>query len=310
METISELESRIRDLINHPRKQHLLLKDRAKWLKLCSSLDVIGDTELAMESYLQMEEVSDNGEKYLLLYGILQVLFVQQDAVVHLMESLNLPYSPEQALNQIRDIRNNSTGHPTKRGNDKAFNFIIRVSMSYSAFELMTLYSDGRDNFTSVKAFELINAQRLSLNKALREAVMKLEQEEREHREKHRDKKLAEAFPDSLRYYYEKIVESISWDRPNEFGAMHVELVADAMSKFKLRLKERGPLETYDSVTQLTALIEYPISELKRFFTQPDISKLNDDDAYIFLVFIRKNIDELLDIAKEIDEEYESDQIS
>ena len=55
---------------------------------LCSSLDAIGDTELAIEAYLagetQSQELEQNaktlkdaGYLYLSLYGILQVLFAQ-----------------------------------------------------------------------------------------------------------------------------------------------------------------------------------------------------------------------------------------
>jgi len=52
MENIANLESEIRDLINQPRKKHFLLMDSAQWYQLCSSMDVIGDTELAIDAYL------------------------------------------------------------------------------------------------------------------------------------------------------------------------------------------------------------------------------------------------------------------
>src|SRR5512135_3253506 len=97
MKTIHELESEIRDIINSPRKQAALLRNHSTWGMLCSSLDVIGDTECALAAYLagsNLEEVKrgdyliESGNLYLTLYGVLQVLFVQQDAVSHLHESL------------------------------------------------------------------------------------------------------------------------------------------------------------------------------------------------------------------------------
>lgn len=49
--SISDLESRIRDLINEPRTQYALLKKKDLWEQLCSSLDVMGDTELAIAAF-------------------------------------------------------------------------------------------------------------------------------------------------------------------------------------------------------------------------------------------------------------------
>lgn len=81
MKTIEQLETEIRDFINNPRKQSLLLKDSTVWNKLCSALDVTGDTELAINAYISAINVNSDGEAYLIVYGILQVLLVQQDAV-------------------------------------------------------------------------------------------------------------------------------------------------------------------------------------------------------------------------------------
>jgi len=103
MNSIPELEEQIRNFINSPRKQYTLLQDRADWNKLCSSLDVVGDTELAIDAYMgSINESATDGQKYLILYGILQVLFVQQDAVKHMIEALGLQHEEDPILNHIR----------------------------------------------------------------------------------------------------------------------------------------------------------------------------------------------------------------
>ena len=48
---ISEVATRIRAFINSARKQHELLKDSTAWNQPGSSLDVIGDIELAFNAY-------------------------------------------------------------------------------------------------------------------------------------------------------------------------------------------------------------------------------------------------------------------
>jgi len=125
MKTISELEQEIRDFVTSPRKRAIVERDLADWGKLVSSLDVIGDTEKAFDSYLNSKEPRNFGEKYLLIYGVLQALYIQSDAVAHLHEALDLTYAHDAEIYKIREIRNDSSGHPTKRGQKgkgRAFN--------------------------------------------------------------------------------------------------------------------------------------------------------------------------------------------
>ena len=139
--SLNERISKIRDLINSSRKQHQLLQDSALWYMLCSCMDTIADTEEALESFLKKDtDSSDKGRNYLRIYGALQALFVQQEAVENLHEALKIPYTEDASLEKIRHIRIDAAGHPTKRGNKKAFNFITRLTLSAQEFHLMTLY--------------------------------------------------------------------------------------------------------------------------------------------------------------------------
>ena len=90
MTRIQDLEDQIRELVNAPRKHRAVSEDSAAYHKLCSCLDVIGDAELAFLAY---EEVSDDprpGSSYILVYGFLQALVLQQDAVRNLYDALGL----------------------------------------------------------------------------------------------------------------------------------------------------------------------------------------------------------------------------
>jgi len=81
MARIEGLEERIRRFINAPRKHLAIFRDRAEYHKLCSCLDVIGDTELAFRAHEAMPDTVPPGSSYILAYGFLQALFLQQDAV-------------------------------------------------------------------------------------------------------------------------------------------------------------------------------------------------------------------------------------
>ncbi|MGC2236664.1 MAG: hypothetical protein WA584_10915 [Pyrinomonadaceae bacterium] len=308
MRTVSELEQEIRDLINSPRKRTNLLKDKADWSKLCSSLDVIGDTEQAFDSYINIQEPNSFGEKYLILYGVLQALFIQQDAITHLSEALGLTYTVDPLLTQIREIRNDSSGHPTKRGGGKGkkFNHISRISMKRHNFKLMTAFPDGSHQFTDVDVKNLIESQRNTVKTALIEISDKLKEEEMRHREEFRDIKLADNLSNALNYYhYEKISEAISDRHYGVLGLPAIEILLKHIESFKSDLQERGVLDVYDdSVGHYSNLLNYSLNELKEFVENPSESKLNDTDANIYLFFIRKNMETLIEIAREIDEEY------
>lgn len=306
-QSIDELEQQVWDFVNNPRKRHTLMQDTAAWNLLCSCLDTVGDTELAIRAYEQSRKPRTAADLYLLVYGVLQALFVQQDAVENLCKALVIDYVPDKLLKEIRDIRNDSTGHPTKRGGGKgqAYNSIGQSSLTKEGFDLMTTYPDNRRPlFRHISIESLIKNQRDVIQRALTEVLRKLRTEQANHRAKYRDQKLEDSFPSTLSYYFKKIGDAIDGSAPSEFGAMHVHMVAEVIEAFKERLKERGILQAYDSVVYLTDLIEYPIQELTRYFTDATDTSLNAKSARIFVFFIDKHIEELKSMAKEIDEDY------
>lgn len=310
MKTIAELEREIRDFINNPRKQFALLQHTAAWNMLCSCLDFIGDTELALTAYARASEPEEDGAKYLFVYGVLQTLFLQQDAVCNLCEALELDYKPDPTLDKIREIRNDSIGHPTKRGcgQGRAFNFVSRSGLSKSGFQLMTTYPAKQPPLLRcINIPSLIEAQQEILYKVLTAVLEKLKKEEGEHRSMFKSERLQDSFPSVLNYYFEKLYESIHGSKPVEFGSMHAKLIAEAVESFKNQMERRSILKVYETVTYLLDLLEYPIEQLSLYFTDRSSSSLNSKSAYVFAFFIEKHVEELKSIAEELDKKYESE---
>jgi hypothetical protein len=312
MKSIANLESTIRDLINHPRKRYSLSKDPAQWYKLCSSMDAIGDTELAINSYLKIiknkAETENEGHLYILLYGILQILFVQQDAVENLTDALDLQYEPSETLLKIRDIRNDSIGHPTKRGGGKgkSFNFITRMSMTKHGFKLMTVNADRETKFQQVDIYKLINEQREVLRIILKEVITHLKKEAMKHNKQYKKEKLADVFHPMLTYYYEKIASAIfsSEDFEKEYGKGMLNIVAEIIEEFKTALEKRQLIKSYELEDDFI-WTEYSLQKIFKYFENSEKESLNEKDAYIYFSYLKKQIDKLHQIAKEIDEEYQ-----
>jgi hypothetical protein len=299
----------IRDFINARRTQHILAQARPNWNSLTSSLDVIVDTEMAFDAYLErLQDPATHGELYVLLYGVLQALFIQQDAVENMMESLALEYPPHPILRDIRETRNDSIGHPTKRrsGKHQTSTFISRMTMSRSGFMLMTTYPDQNPTFRHVNVVTMIDDQRAILPTLLQQVIEKLRKEDMDHRAEFRDEKLEHIFPHTLGYFYQKIAESIDGGLPGTIGTMHLDYITKMIQEFQQALDRRGLLQAHDM--EDLDVVMYPIARLRKYFETQEESGLNAKDARIFLAFIRSRTDGLIQFAKELDEEYSEDE--
>lgn len=305
----------IRDLINNTRKKCALLKNLKFWNQMCSSLDVIGDADLAIDSYLNNDFPRCEGSKYLQVYGVLQALFIQQDAVAHLCESLSMSFKIEnyQDLVDIRKIRNESIGHPTKKGSKKelkTYHFISRPTISKAGFQLMTCYENKKTEFKNILIDKIIKKQRKILSSILQSLREKLCSEEQVHKKRFRMDKLAEVFSQA-HYFVEKIYDGLKGGDKIPIGKIGIQMIKkEILGEFANKLKERGiELETYDSIKYIYDLLGYPIDGLNTYLNRLENNKkanINAQAAYIFWFFIREHIKELEQIAKDIDAEYAS----
>lgn len=179
MPSVAGLESEIRKFLTVLPRQERLLEDEANWYKIAACLDAIGDTELALDSFLFSCDGQDSGQRHLSIYGALQALVLQQDAVRHLAEGLSIEYEPQADLREIREIRNDSVGHPTRRGgaSGSSFTALCRFRLSAEGFEMMTTTKDpARHRTRRVNLPEQIARQRNLLILVLKRFLEQLNQ--------------------------------------------------------------------------------------------------------------------------------------
>lgn len=158
------------DLFSDSEFLYKYLNERDRELKVRSSLYVIQDTQLVINFYLSddLKEVGSNLSKfdlksfsYLIVYGILNSLYLQQDAIISLCIALNICDKSiifdNYILNKIRNIRNNSTGHPSNR-RDKGKTFISQLSVSKYHFNFLEV-KGGNTEFINVDLKSLASQQ-------------------------------------------------------------------------------------------------------------------------------------------------------
>lgn len=305
--SIQSLEERIREFINRGRRQAILLKNPAVWNQLCSSLDLIGDTQLAIDSYPQFHNLKDNGGNYLIVYGILQTLLLQQNAAKHIGDALDIKVKLPKNLEDIRAIRDSAAGHPTYQKEDglSKSHFITRMSISATGFQLMTVYSGDKEySFRHVSIPKLIEIQKKYLSEILQKVIDELERQEMEHRETHKSIKLVNIFPHTISYHFSKIYEAADREDLFSLGTPNLKMIIDCVENFKSELSRRGEWGVYDSINYHYELIDYPLKRLAAYFEGND--DMNEKDAYIFASFLSEQVKSLEEIAEELDEKYES----
>jgi hypothetical protein len=102
--------------------------------------------------------------------------------VTQIADALNVSYTPNDFLKQVREIRNDSIGHLTKRGYKKrkngSSNRIARMSLNHRKFVLIKNFPDRRTECLDVDVFDLIQKQRANLAETLTDMVVKLKEDD------------------------------------------------------------------------------------------------------------------------------------
>ena len=306
MNKVAELESRIRDVFNIPRRHRNTRNDRANFNQACSALDAIGDTELALQEFKINKPKTSIGISYILAYGVLQAIFLQQDAIKHLALSLGLPFKLPDELREIRELRNDAIGHPTSRDVDrkkkiKSFHHISRATLSNAGFQLMSTYSniDSYD-FKDVRFDTIIDVQSEFCENLLNNILEKLKDDENNHREKFMNNKLVDCFHSSLSYIFSKVKEGIRSDIGRDFALSNFKSIMEAISTFEGKLKDRGEEE---SIEYIKKDLSYPTKKVLHYLEGKEAVDLRA--AEIFIDYIERQVDGLKQIANEIDENYQ-----
>lgn len=208
METVSlDLIGRIRLHINRTEKQALLLKKQKEWIKLTAALDVLEDSSFAVDYYVCSDYPSEVPGKYLFIYGLLQALFLQQDAVKGICDALlcrTINYSEDYpAASAIRELRNDVAGHPIDRSG-RRYVYLVQLSLSKKSFEYIIEDPDNNaSEFVSVDVNGAISDTAKAVNAIMQDALDELDTEFKDYIDAHRGRKMKAIF-DQLNYAMEK----------------------------------------------------------------------------------------------------------
>jgi hypothetical protein len=315
---------KIRELINKPILNSLLSKDNKRWNLMCGSLDAIESTQMAIDSYncLNKENIKDIGQK-LIIYGLFQALYIQQDAVSHLCKSIGIPLPKNEKdfkkkypeVYEIRQLRNKGIGHPSKEGNTNSTHSML---IDNDSIELFSYTETGQFSCSKYKISDCIEKQSQSLCRMLRKVIKKMRSIEKEHKTKYKQNKLRDCFPTDPQYCIGKIFEAINLidvqnqgeTTPQRIGresrislaSSHTNDLIKSIDKLHKELTER---EVQDVFVRLDIEhSKYPLEKLKEYFGSVSQSSLNPQDARAYADSAKVHISDLIESAKKLDGMY------
>lgn len=275
--------------------------------KCFTSLDVIEDSEDAIDEFLDLPESNMPKRSVLYIYGVLQAMYCQQDGLFSLHQNISkLEFKKQNDFfnyfkfnMDIREIRNDIAGHPTSRKGNSEFYFIDKGPNSKFGFS----YAGYKPEFRVVEVDlkYLIEEQREFTRKVLKEVENIIKRTVKEHKEEYKTKNLYSIIS-NLNYSIQLIKRGI-YDSQRSFQAEgSLKIVSDKISEFLDELKLRYNDSIPESIIDTSGTINYILNRVSKWYDDGEL--LENKDARIFMIAFDKEFDDLKQMAKEIDLEY------
>ncbi len=290
---ILEKNKKIREYINSPSKQRFeILSNKKRRNIVCASLDAINDTQWAIEDYKSREIVS-----YLDLSWLLQSMFLQSDASWNLSDAIQWierkkdTYHFSKELKKIREVRNKSIWHPTKR---QQWSYVVYTPGLKKWFMTLALY-ETTTTFEEINILDLISSQEKEIGIILDWILNYISTTTMKHRESFK-KPLSDYFW-WLDYTIQKIYE---WPKNWQYQSS-----VNSLKEITTKLKEILN-EMYWSLSEIDS-IEWSIKKIEIIlWFLPTSAKLGDEYIInnIFTDSLNKEIIDLKEYIKEVDKEF------
>lgn len=287
-------------------------KNTGNWSKLWSSFDNIKDSLEVIKEYLNLKSGG-----YLAIYGVLQALIVQQDALQHIEESLGLLtkkfFLDYPDLYNIRFVRSEIVGHPTQtmiKGRGSSYNegTVTYTSISPGTGLRIVNYSVWSKNgysSKSVNILDIINKQAELLNGEIKGIMNKIKDNE----EKHMKKFKKESLSDLLRTTGYLIQKLWPYERDRYYSKVCFESLTMIYKKYKLDIKNRYKLKKIDNNALSIPGVVMVVQKIDRLI--PRIEKMimfgqnvDELDLDVYVESLSHAFEDLRKMAVEIDEEF------
>jgi hypothetical protein len=143
----------------------------------------------------------------------------------------------------------------------------------------------------------------------LERVVEHLVADELAHRQEFRGRPLRALLPHTLGYMIEKIAEGLREPSSKPLALGGIDSIRASVAKFRAAIDERGLTDAFkDSVGEAEAEIEFALDRIESHL-EGKLAGWTDRDADVYWFCLSEKLDELEDLAEEIDKDYASDDV-
>ena len=273
--------------------------------KKFTSIDLIEDSQIAIEEFESAQSIGKQGRSTLLIYGLLQSFFLQQDSLYHLYKCVideNMKqtdfFNTFSFDKDIREVRNDIAGHPTNRQNTE-FYFIAKGPISKDRFTYAGYTPKFRKVEVDLKTFrsKQLEFTRDILQTVQEDILKKIEMKKDEHKNKSL-KEMIVGTGRNIQLIFRGI-RDVERNFQGEWGIKGLKVAIEEIRKeLNIRYNENLP----SGISEAFRLIDFILKRFDQWWTEKSL--LGNDDAEIFLDSLKNQLNELEEMLIEIDEEF------
>lgn len=307
---IANLESAVRDHVLKRRVRTDLQSEAVRWNKLVAGLDLLADTVMALQAYMATPG-TDEGERYLRVYGAFEALFIQQDACSEVCDALGVSITPpakDPVLRLVREARHDIAGHPTLRWDETSIQ-LARHSLSEAKLHLMKSASDGSTRTEAIDVHQMIQSQAFRIAELMHGCRCELERREREHKNQFGDRTLRELLPKNADYLLQLVPEALELrDSPRRvWSTIAVNELCAALRALKDELQDRGELFKGSGAAETVRETEYALGQIESYVMGNESVIVDESSGQVFAESLRLRWNDLVRLVDELDADYRAD---
>ena len=304
--TIIELCDNLNKAIHEPLFHNFYnIPNELKYNQTFTSIDLIEDSQIAIDEYEKAKSNGKGGRSTLLLYGLLQSFFLQQDGIYHLYKcivddtvKLNDFFELFSFDAEIREVRNDIAGHPSNRKKTE-FYFITKGATTKYRFTYVGYTPEFREvevnleTFIS-KQFDFVREVLLYVQDNINK---KIEMKKGEHKNVQLNE-MTIGIDRSIQLIYRGIRDN----ERNFQGELGISGLKESIEKIRKELNLRYNDNLPIGISESYRIIDYILQRFNEW--QKENQLFENNDAEIFLDSLDKQLNELREMLNEVDEEF------
>lgn len=273
--------------------------------RVFTSIDLIEDCQNAIEEFERIPEINFQTRSTLYVYGVLQSMYCQQDGLYHLYKTIKNTNTKNiyelfkiyQFNKEIREVRDDIAGHPADRKNGKEFYFIGKGLNSKYNFSYAGYTPHFRKVDVNLKQF--IEEQNSFTLTVLNEIEKTVAQQVQAHKDKFKAMKLVDIV-DNLNYPTQLIYRGILNNHPLANNGLAE--IKGKLNNLKIELNQRYNNKIPNSIKDIFRLKDHILNQIGNWIMTKTLE--GNLDAEIFMDSFEHKMNELIDILKEIDDDF------